>query len=983
MSASERFIFGYEILKRYGLTSHELLNAIRQGKLKPHDSKTLNPLPAPSIRKRVRKFSENELFTSLLEENRRRRLSGLGPLDPGTKTYETFLNDCWHTEADFSWEHLSDSQEDQVKTWSFLIEEIELCADRPHISGRDLLEKMPLFEILRLMRMRRALSIKTDAGAYVHPIQWEPEERQDLCRRQLAVNQIKLQRGQGQITMTSIPGWERKYVIDLDDVNKETIETFWFGKEILEQPGPPIEHGGDAEVTTEEARPETEIWRQQAPLKPGDPSPVTLGSFTGVLLETHHHAARTFPHLEKSFHNDPELFPDLELAVLVDRATSLAANHKFIRKITLYRNASRPCQDMSAPTYVLALEVPDDEQATSLMQLRKENPQALKEIREAYRQLREIEREKEKAWEKYWENPEEAEANPPAERETRLFREVLLDDPKSKLSEAARGILQATQEISDSTWSEVVNQFQPDSFLRFIVGDSFVEVIKPHHRVWLKENAKSIWDDWKMCRCSPGEEPAEVSGAHWVLFKQEDEIEPHELREASFGVDDVQKVLNQGLDAISEKSAKGVEILGHAQQMDSLSLNQRPVDLNELLQSHPEFEVFQMLRSGELVPVDRNTGNLIRCPSEQHEYSFRERPEVSDRLFHLELFRRCVLADGEVDRLVQKESSLVPFAEKMFGKVANKISLAEVEAMMRQLEEEVRQHESKEKDETSDDPDREKWEHLILPRTKEEASRLKNYLPDAVFYLEPKEAPEHSPGKKSLDGLGDKVLSPESKHPCSFILDGDSWHITFKGKSTTIKNNKRIRYVVCALEHKRDEIRNRDLVNGADAFEWPQILMESIVSESNADTFEGSQAPMEVCTVESTVESKKGLSESERKIHTKAAQQAYKDRCDSKETADEVQYQGRWNKFLKYMLNEHGLKVCITKTGQIRLKDLPRAEGQDEKARKTVSINIKNARVDVSRNLPELADHLENNLKCGIFTTRYDPMPDIEWHISH
>jgi hypothetical protein len=528
MSVKERFIFGYEIPPKYGLTLHQVMEAIRQGKLKPHDSKTRYPLPALSIRKRVRKFSENELFTALFEENRRRRLSGLGPLDPGTKTYETFLNDCWHTEADFSWEHLSDSQEDQVKTWSFLIEEIELCADRPHISGRDLLEKMPLFEILRLMRMRRALSIKTDAGDYVHPIQWEPEERQDLCRRQLAANHIKLQ-GQGQITMTSIPGCERKYVIDLDDVNKETIETFWFDKEILEQPGPPVEHGGDTEATTEEARPKTEIWRQQAPLKPGDPSPATLGSLTGAFLETHHHTARTSTHLEKSFHSDPALFPDLNLGALVKHAHGLAKRHPFIQKITLYQDNSWHCQDSFTPPYVLAVEVPVDERKSSWERLKKENPQAVIEIREAYRKLRKIELAKEEAWKKYWENPKKAKRKPPVERETRPFREVLLADPKSKLSEAARTILLMNKEISDSTWEEAVNLFQPES-LRFIAGQSFEEVIKPHHKDWLKENRLSFWEEWLVYPYSPGEEPAYVSTYHWLLYKKEDEIELSCLR---------------------------------------------------------------------------------------------------------------------------------------------------------------------------------------------------------------------------------------------------------------------------------------------------------------------------------------------------------------------------------------------------------------------------------------------------------------------
>ena len=310
------------------------------------------------------------------------------------------------------------------------------------------------------------------------------------------------------------------------------------------------------------------------PLKPGDPNPATLGSLTGALLETHHHTARTSPHLEKSFHNDPALFPDLNLGALVKHAHGLAKRHPFIQKITLYQGNSWHCQDSFTPPYVLAVEVPVDERKSSWMRLQKENPQAVTEIREAYRKLRKIELEKEEAWKKYWENPKKAKRKPPAERETRQFRDVLLADPKSKLSEAARKILQMNKEISDSTWEEAVNLFQPES-LRSLVGDAFCEVVKPEHRVWLEKNNRSFWDEWIIYRCSPGEEPAEVSKYHWLLYKKEDEIESHKLREVSFGVDGVQKVLNQGLDETSETSTKGVEILGHAQQMNG-ALSSRP-----------------------------------------------------------------------------------------------------------------------------------------------------------------------------------------------------------------------------------------------------------------------------------------------------------------------------------------------------------------------------------------------------------------------
>lgn len=121
----ERFIYGYKIPDQYGITLADVIEAIRQERLQPYHPDTEKRLPAPSVKKRCRRFSADEIMAACMKENGKRRKQGLGPLAPGTQEYKAFLDKCWHTEDSYSWKHLKDSQADKVKPWHFLVEELE------------------------------------------------------------------------------------------------------------------------------------------------------------------------------------------------------------------------------------------------------------------------------------------------------------------------------------------------------------------------------------------------------------------------------------------------------------------------------------------------------------------------------------------------------------------------------------------------------------------------------------------------------------------------------------------------------------------------------------------------------------------------------------------------------------------------------------------------------------------------------------------
>ena len=218
--------------------------------------------------------------------------------------------------------------------------------------------------------------------------------------------------------------------------------------------------------------------------------------------------------------NNPRPFPNLNLDALVEQAHRWGANHDSIERIILYLNGSWPGQDQSLPRYTLAVEIREDEGVKSLNELKRENPQAMREIRDAFRELR-VERN------------EERKRNPEAPTDHRPLGTFFLQERSGSLSPKAVEILEKTEEVSVSPWFQAMNEFQPDN-IRFVTGDSFPsEVIKPAHLALLEaENRKHKkdkiywWDEWVIYPCSPGEMPEDVSTMYsWLLYRKHYETE--------------------------------------------------------------------------------------------------------------------------------------------------------------------------------------------------------------------------------------------------------------------------------------------------------------------------------------------------------------------------------------------------------------------------------------------------------------------------
>lgn len=97
--------------------------------------------------------------------------------------------------------------------------------------------------------------------------------------------------------------------------------------------------------------------------------------------------SKTSPPLTTPLDDNPKPFPNLNLDALVEQAHRLGATHESVERITLYLNREWPGQNESLPRYTLAVELREDEDVKFLNELKRANPEAMREIRDAFRKL--------------------------------------------------------------------------------------------------------------------------------------------------------------------------------------------------------------------------------------------------------------------------------------------------------------------------------------------------------------------------------------------------------------------------------------------------------------------------------------------------------------------------------------------------------------------------------------------------------------------
>ena len=207
----------------------------------------------------------------------------------------------------------------------------------------------------------------------------------------------------------------------------------------------------------------------------------------------------------------------------------------------------------------------------------------------------------------------------------------------------------------------------------------------------------------------------------------------------------------------------------------------------------------------------------------------------------------------------------------------------------------------------------------------------------------------------------------------SFILKGDYWEIRFRGEYTNIKNLERTRYIIHLLDNPGIDIASHDLL----------ALVKKNTLEIDEDYTKMSKEQLEnegLSLVEHYIE---GLSKEEKNRLESMAYQQWNELVDAKEKGEHSlinEKEKRWTALRRHFMNEYGLEV---RTLKIELKFIKRKrlKNEAEKARTTVSMQIKTAIADIKKKFPDLGTHLEKNISKGAKCC-YSPDESVTWNIE-
>jgi len=227
----------------------------------------------------------------------------------------------------------------------------------------------------------------------------------------------------------------------------------------------------------------------------------------------------------------------------------------------------------------------------------------------------------------------------------------------------------------------------------------------------------------------------------------------------------------------------------------------KPLSLHDILKTKPEFEIFQTIKSGKLVPINKYTGQKLACSPEHHEYLIpKPMPEKFSRLLpDLDYAKRCLLGGKSLTLLDQRPGMFGSRLIRYFGCPLSDITLDMVERAMQPILAEYAEYDELKRAERADEPNREKWEHLLLPRNKEETHKLKAYLDDAVFMYQEEEKTRLL---LSEDVKENKPVETKDEADFNFYRNGDFWCVGTYGKELHVRDLKGMQYIHCLIDNK-------------------------------------------------------------------------------------------------------------------------------------------------------------------------------------
>jgi hypothetical protein len=210
-----------------------------------------------------------------------------------------------------------------------------------------------------------------------------------------------------------------------------------------------------------------------------------------------------------------------------------------------------------------------------------------------------------------------------------------------------------------------------------------------------------------------------------------------------------------------------------------------------------------------------------------------------------------------------------------------------------------------------------------------------------------------------------KTDSPNPDGGSRLVLTGDFWTVTFKGKSTTLKNTLGMRYIAHLIRNQGKEIHVCDLYYAINspAHEVTDDVHASISTEQLAE-FGLSVSDLgdagELLTPDGKKRLQAGLKELQDHIE------------DAKEMSD-VDRQAELEEKQENILRQ--LKADLGLGGRPR-----KASSTVERLRKSVTKRIRKGRVKIKEQFLELGNHLDC-IKTGT-VCQYAPPSKVEWHFD-
>jgi hypothetical protein len=208
-----------------------------------------------------------------------------------------------------------------------------------------------------------------------------------------------------------------------------------------------------------------------------------------------------------------------------------------------------------------------------------------------------------------------------------------------------------------------------------------------------------------------------------------------------------------------------------------------------------------------------------------------------------------------------------------------------------------------------------------------------------------------------------------------FYRSGDIWFVKFQGKWATLKDSKRLCFVVYLIDNPYKGFWVHELTQ----------LVEGQNLDHNHPYAAMSGKPLQdigLSLVELTIED---LSKDDKDNLENVVFDLWERLKASKASEDRqkrLEAENEWSSIKKLFIQEYGIQITESKKYGLSFTLRPRLKKEAEKARSNVTKNITNALKSIKKEIPALFNHLHECIETGK-TCSYNPRLDrvIDWHI--